>query len=341
MLDLSFQYPAWFLIFCALLGLGYALLLYFRDSTFREQAPRLHLVLGVLRFLTVTILSALLLSPILKNLVTETKKPIVVLAQDQSESVGTDFDGPALEQYKKQWQALRDGLGEQYEVHELAFGDNSREGVDFNFQDKVTNLSGMLRSVYDLYGGQNLGAVIVASDGVYNEGSNPAYSDAPLAAPVYTIALGDPTPKKDLLIKRVFTNKLAYLGDKFTMQIDLAATNCAGSQTVLTVSKVNGDQTRQIQSIPINVTGNDFFSTKEVQIEADQPGVVQYLVTVAKLPGEASTVNNSREVLIDVLDARQKILLLANSPHPDLTALRQTLEGNKNYQVSIAYANDP
>ena len=87
--------------------------------------------------------------------------------------------------------------------------------------------------------------------------------------------------------------------------------------------------------------GNDFFVTKEVQIEADQAGVVQYLVAVAKLPGEASTVNNSREVLIDVLDARQKILLLANSPHPDLTALRQTLEANKNYQVSIAFPNDP
>jgi len=341
MLDLSFQYPAWFLIFCALLGLGYALLLYFRDTTFREQAPRLHIALGILRWLVVTILSALLLSPILKNLITETKKPIVVLAQDQSESVGTDLQGPALEQYKQQWQALRDGLSQEYEVHELAFGDKAREGVDFTFQDKVTNFSEMLRSVYDRYGGQNLGAVVVASDGVYNEGSNPAYSDAPLASPVYTIALGDPTPKKDLLIKRVFTNKLAYLGDKFTMQIDVAATNYTGSQTVLTVSKVTGDQSRQIQSIPINVTGNDFFVTKEVQIEADQPGVVQYLVSVAKLPGEASTVNNSREVLIDVLDARQKILLLANSPHPDLTALRQTLEANKNYQVSIAYANDP
>lgn len=42
-----------------------------------------------------------------------------------------------------------------------------------------------------------------------------------------------------------------------------------------------------------------------------------------------------------MLDARQKILLLANSPHPDLTAIKTTLEINKNYQVSIAYINDP
>ncbi|MBP6826520.1 MAG: hypothetical protein KA165_08175 [Saprospiraceae bacterium] len=341
MLDLSFQYPAWFLIFCVLLGLGYALLLYYRDTTFRDQAPRLSRWLGVLRWLTVTILSALLLSPLLKSLLTETKKPIVVLAQDQSESVGSDLKDASLELYKKDWQTLRDGLSENYEVHELAFGDAVREGVDFGFADKVTNLSELLRGVYDLYGGQNLGAVVIASDGIYNEGSNPAYSDAQIAAPIYTVALGDTTPKKDLLIKRVFNNKIAYLGDKFTVQIDVAATNCGGQQTVLNISKVDGEQLRQIQSIPVTVSGNDFFTTREVTIEADQPGVAQYRISVAKLPGEASEANNRKDIFIDVLDARQKILLLANSPHPDITAIRQTLEINKNYQVSIAYINDP
>jgi len=341
MLDLSFQYPAWFLLLCVLLGLGYALLLYYRDTTFREQAPNLHRWLGLLRFLTVTILSALLLSPLLKSLLTETKKPVIVLAQDQSESAAADLQGAALETYKQNWQALREGLDENYEVHELSFGDQVREGVDFNFTDKVTNLSELLKGVYDLYGGQNLGAVVVASDGIYNEGSNPAYVDVAIAAPVYTVALGDTTPKKDLLVKRVFHNKIAYLGDKFTIQIDVAATNLAGRQTVLNVGQVVDNQVRNLQSIPVNIAGNDFFVTKEVQIEADKPGVAQYLITVAGLPGEASTVNNRKEIFVDVLDARQKILLLANSPHPDLTAIKTTLEINKNYQVSIAYINDP
>ena len=221
MLDLSFQYPAWFLLLCVLLGLGYAFLLYYRDTTFRDQAPRLHLWLGLLRFLTVTLLSALLLSPLLKSLLTETKKPVVVLAQDQSESAAADLQGEALETYKQNWQSLREGLAENYEVYELSFGDQVREGVDFSFTDKVTNLSELLKGVYDLYGGQNLGAVVVASDGIYNEGSNPAYADVAIAAPVYTVALGDTTPKKDLLVKRVFHNKIAYLGDKFTIQIPL------------------------------------------------------------------------------------------------------------------------
>jgi hypothetical protein len=340
MLDLSFQYPAPFLLLCALLGLGYAALLYYRDTTFREQNPRLSLWLGALRWLVVTLLSAMLLSPVLKSLLTETKKPVVVLAQDQSQSVGAALQGDARAQYQQQWQTLRSALGDDYEVHELSFGDEVREGVDFSFPDKVTNLSELMRSVYDLYGGQNLGAIVLSSDGIYNEGSNPAYTDAQLSAPVYTVALGDTTPKRDLLIKRVFHNKIAYLGDKFTIQIDVAATNAAGAGTALTVSKVDGDQVRALQTIPLSIGGNDFFTTREVEIEATQPGVAQYLISVGRIAGEASTANNAREIFVDVLDARQKILLLANAPHPDLSSLKQSLEANRNYQVFVAYIGE-
>ena len=341
MLDLSFQYPAWFLIFCVLLGLGYASFLYYRDTTFKEQAPRLHLGLGILRFLAVTILSALLLSPLLKSYFTETKKPIVVLAQDQSESSASDLKGEVLDKYKQDWTSLKEALSESYEVHEIAFGDQVREGVDFNFTDKVSNLSELMRGVYDLYGGQNFGALVLASDGIYNEGSNPAYSDAPLSAPVYTVAMGDTTPKRDLSLKRVFHNKIAYLGDRFTIQIDLAATNLAGQQSLITVSKSTDSGLKQLQSIPVSISGNDFFTTKEVVLDADQAGVVSYVISLAALPGEAGTSNNRREIFIDVLDARQKILLLANSPHPDLSALKTTLESNKNYQLFTHYINDP
>jgi hypothetical protein len=339
-MNLTFQYPAWFLLLCALLGLGYATLLYYRDQTFREQSDRLNTWLGILRWITVTLLSALLLSPLLKRVLTETKKPVVVLAQDLSESVAATLPGETLDQYKQNWQSLREALAQDYEVHEVGFGDEVREGVDFEFKDKVTNLSEVMQSVYDLYGTQNLGAIVLASDGIYNEGSNPAYSGAQISAPVYTVALGDTTLKKDLLIKRVFHNKIAYLGDKFTIQVDVAATNFAGAGTVLTVSKVDGNQVRQLQSIPVNVSGNDYFTTKEVQIEATAPGIAQYLVSLGRLNGESSTANNSREIFIDVLDARQKILLLAHSPHPDLSALRQMLDLNKNYQVSLAYAGE-
>ncbi len=339
--SLTFQYPAYFLILCAALGLAYAALLYWRDATFKEQAPRLNKILAFLRWLVVTVLAALLLSPLLKSLFVETKKPVVVLAIDESESVGQTLSGDGLEKFKAGWESAKSQLSENYEVHEMAFGDAAREGVNWQFSDKVTNISELMQSVYDQYSSQNLGAVVIASDGVFNEGSNPVYSSAQLAAPIYTVGLGDTTPRRDLIVKRVFHNKIAYLGDKFTVQVDVAATNAAGSQSVITVEKIGDDGSKKtVGSAPVAVAGNDFFTTKEFALEADRAGVARYLVTLAKVPGEASAVNNSKEIFIDVLDARQKILLLANAPHPDLAALKATLEQNKNYQVATAFIGD-
>ncbi len=340
MINLTFQYPAWFLILCVLLGAGYAAVLYFRDKTFQEQHKAIVWGMGALRFLAVTFISMLLLAPLLKSLITETKKPVVVLAQDESESVGASMNEAQKTAYRQRFEALANELSRNYEVQQFGFGSDSREGINFAFTDKVTNLSKLLRNIYDVYSNQNLGAIVLATDGIYNEGSNPVYLSNNLAVPIYSIALGDTTIRKDIILKRVFHNKIAYLGDKFTLQADVSAQNCQGSNTSLVVYKVEGNATRKLQQIPINIDRNDFFTTREILLDAAQTGVQRYRIVMESVKGEASTANNSKDIFIDVLDARQKILILANAPHPDLTAIRQSITTNKNYQVELALIND-
>ena len=338
--DLTFQYPSWYLLFCALLGIGYALLLYFRSAAFREKAGWIAPVLGVARALTVTVLAVLLLGPILRSLLTETQRPVVVLAQDVSESVVAELDSTARLNYLAQYRQLRDRLAERYDVRSYAFGETVRETDELTFADKATNTSDLLTQLYDGYSNQNLGAIILASDGIYNQGSNPVYAGTQLTAPIYTVALGDTVPRRDLILKRVFYNKIAYLGDRFSIQVDVAAQNAAGSSTSLRVRKVGASGAGQVlQSRNITIDRNDFFTTEELVLDADAPGVQRYRVSVTGIDGEETRVNNVQDIFVDVLDARQKILLLAHSPHPDLGALKQTIESNKNYEVTVGYAD--
>ncbi len=335
--NISFQYPAWYLIFCALLGLAVAVVLYYKDETFREQSRWLNWLLGSIRFLLVTLIAMLLLSPLLKSLVTEVKKPVIVLAQDQSESIMADLDTSQLDQYKAAFNQLASSLEEDYEVKTYAFGNDIREGVDFHFTDKVSNLSELLQYLYDLYSNQNLGAVVMATDGIYNEGINPIYTGAKLAAPIYTVALGDTIPKKDLVLKRVFHNKIAYLDDKFSIQIDVNAQNCANNNTTLNVSAIENGRVNTLERIPIAIDKNDFFTTKEVILDARKSGVQRYRISLNRISGEVTVANNSQDIFVDVLDARQKILILANAPHPDVTAIKQIIASNKNYEVTTRY----
>jgi hypothetical protein len=336
---LVFQYPTWYLIFCVLAGAVYAGILYYRDSTFKEIAPNLHYGLGVIRWLTASLLTFLLLTPLIRSLLTEVKKPVIVLAQDASESLSTVAKDSA--KYKMNWDALEKALGDQYEIRKYAFGDHVREGFDWKWKDKVTNVSDLLKNVYDLYAEQNLGAVVMATDGIYNEGSNPIYTGAKLNVPIYTVALGDTTPQKDVVIKRIFHNNIAYLGDKFSVQIDIAATNCVGANIPVTVGKVDGaGNVTNLQTFNANADKNNFFLTKEVILEATPAGVQRYRVATGQVAGEMTISNNTKDFFVEILDARTKILLLGNAPHPDLGAISEVLKDNKNYTVTTAYLND-
>ncbi len=341
MTNIAFQYPTWFVALCILAGIIYAVALYFRNTAFRDKSKWLNILLGIFRFLSVTTICLLLLSPLLKSFVTETKKPVVILAQDHSESIMTDMKKEDSTAYVQAIQNLESILGENYELQSFSFGEEVKEGMDFKFDDKSTNISELLTEIYDRFTGQNLGAVILSSDGIYNEGSNPIYTGAKLSAPVYAIAMGDTTPSRDLIVKRVFHNKIAYLGDKFTIQVDISARNCTASATNLIVSKVEGGKLRKLATENISINRNDFFTTKEIILDADAAGVQRYRISLTKVPGEATTINNTKDIFVDVLDARQKILILAHSPHPDISALKTSILKNKNYQVDVKYATNP
>ncbi len=315
--------------------------MYYRDTTFRERAGRLNWLLGIVRTLAVTFLSLLLLSPLLKSLVTETKKPIVVIAQDNSESILSAMNKEDSTRYRQQIEQLTSDLSEKYELKTYSFGDEVREGLEFSFTDKVSNTSELLNELYEMYSNQNLGAVILATDGIYNQGSNPVYASTKLSVPVYAVALGDTTLKRDISIKKIYHNRIAYLGDKFSIQVDVSARNCAGTRSKVKVYRINDDGSdTRLKEESFSIKTNDFFTTKEIILEADRSGVQRYRVSVSRVKDEVTGLNNRKDIFIDVLDARQKILLLAEAPHPDLSALRQTLEQNKNYEVSIAYAGN-
>ena len=335
MQPISFTYPIWYLLLCVLAGLAVTALLYFRSPM--EVPAQLRAGLAVLRFLGYTLLAALLLAPLLRYVATDRQEPIIVLAQDASESVGMETDTTA---YATEWNALREALSERYRVVSYVFGGSPREEDGLRFDEKQTNLEAVLTEVSDVYGTQNLGGVILATDGIYNEGSNPAYRDFALPAPVYTVGLGDTTRRRDLIVSRVFHNRIAYLDDQFSIQIDLRARNAAGENTVLTVSWVSDSGSATLHTEEIAVEGQDFFTTREVVLAADRPGVQRYRIAVRSIGDEVSTANNQRDIFIDVLDARQSILILAAAPHPDIGALRQSLLGGKNNAVEVAYGGD-
>ena len=113
--NLSFPYPTWYLLLCLLLGLVFAFVLYFKNKSFPERTSTLSWVLGLIRFLCIGAIAVLLLSPLLKSTLTETKKPVVVLAQDVSESILAEMSSEEKTKYQQDFSNLSTALKENYD----------------------------------------------------------------------------------------------------------------------------------------------------------------------------------------------------------------------------------
>jgi hypothetical protein len=323
-----------YFIGCLALGFLYAWLLYRSNKNLDKK---LKYGLTAVRIIAVAAIAWLLFAPLIKTLNYNLDKPVIIIGQDNSLSVGqvkaAGFDQKLYEQNLK---ALYDRLSDKYEVKAYNFGDSVGDGFNFENQGKLTDVSAFFQKIRDEYTNRNVGAIVLATDGIFNHGGNPLYSINQINSPVYTVALGDSIPKRDVLISNVNYNNIVYLDDDFTIEVQIQAFQSDRENTALTVSQ-NGAKVEQ-QSIAI--TGNSFIKTASVKLHASKIGVQKYTVQVGALSNEITTKNNSQTFYVEVIDGRQKVLVAAASPHPDLGVLKEAISLNKHYEGKLALADD-
>ena len=330
------DYPLWFSIFCVLLGAIYAFFLYRKEEKFNEIAPWLIKVMAGFRFLLVTLLAFLLLSPFVKTLFNRVEKPLIVIAQDNSSSILLNKDSAFYQhEYLDKLRVLKKSLAEKYEVKTYTFGERLTEGSAIDYAQKSTDLSNAFDEIGNKFYNRNVGALVLASDGIFNQGANPVFNSG-IQYPIYAVALGDTSIQKDIVLKEVVHNKLTFLGNQFPIEIAAEAFQCNNTKTKLTIRHKG----KSIFSKEYAVNSDQFLMNENVLFEAEEVGVQHYQIALSTIDGEVSKVNNVKDIYIEVLDGRQNILILANAPHPDVKALKMSIESNENYKVTNQLVKD-
>ena len=328
--DIITQQPAWTMIFCALAGVVYAYILYNKAKSLVDVSKSTHYVLAALRFALVTLVALFLLNPLIKTVSKTSQKPIIVVAVDNSESVLYNKDSAF---YKNDFQQnihqLTSDLSDKYEIRTLSFGDKINNDPVFDFKEKQTDISSLMDEAENQFSGRNVGAILIATDGIYNKGASPLYSEMSIKAPIYTIAMGDTTVKKDIGITRIDHNHYAYLGNKFPIEISISAKQLKGKSTTLTLNHKSETEATQT----IDFTNNNYNTTIHLQLDAEENGIQRYHLKLSSLSEESNIQNNEQDIFIQVLDGREKVLILASAPHPDIAALKETIENNQNYEA--------
>ncbi|MDB5006542.1 MAG: hypothetical protein JWP45_935 [Mucilaginibacter sp.] len=300
----------WWVPACVVLGLLYAWLLYRQPVALNKKFRYL---LFAIRALVVTIIALVLLSPLVKSVSYNPQKPLVLVLQDNSQSIkmfsassaearasnsskvspiGGDSEGAGASAFVNDLANLKKELGSDYDVQEFHFNRDLANGLSKDFNGKQTDVSKALHTLNDRFVNQNLGAIVLATDGLYNQGSDPQYEAKNFKTSIYTIALGDTVAKRDLLIGNVNYNKTAFLGNDFEVEVLAEAYQAKGETMRLSVT----EDGRQVATQNIQVTSNDFHKVVPVKLNADKKGTRKFTINIAPVKNELSTQNNSETI---------------------------------------------
>lgn len=294
-------------------------------------------LLALLRFFSFLLIGFLLLKPVVRTIKKDINKPIVFFIQDNSSSIQLASDSLLINNvYPQKVKELLKKLGKNYNVEKLSFGDTVSNNLSFTFNESTSDFSSVFSLFSTQYYNQNIGAIILATDGIYNQGTNPEILAQRINAPIYTIPLGDSVQPKDIRISKIKYNKKVFKGSNTPIYVSVMAKGLSNQTTVIRLIHNN----KVIESQLIAIDDKNYFTKVFFSINADKAGLQQYTIQIDAIEDESLTENNKALLLFEVEDKKKEILFLQNGWHPDAKAFNMALVNNPAYSMQVVNANE-
>ncbi|BDD08394.1 hypothetical protein FUAX_08260 [Fulvitalea axinellae] len=326
--QVQFGTTAWFAPLAFVAGALYAWILY--RKTMHWSAKANWLMAGC-RFFVVSLMVFLLMDPVMKQSVRYVEKPELIVAIDNSESVRNYADSATLSAKMKALSEWESRLSDDYDIHYRTLsGDGSKGKVDFD--KKETDLSSLFSGIDNDFEGNKIAGVVLLSDGIYNKGFNPVFRKSHY--PVHVVPVGDTIAKPDLRIRNLRHNKVAYEGNLFRITAEVEQDRLPGKRTEALV-RLGG---KVLARKALDLEGEGQFQEVHFDLSADSSGLRRYRVELRPVDGEFTLRNNTASAYVEVISGKRKVLVMAQSAHPDIKAIRSVIESNQNYETDLWFA---
>ena len=333
------EYSLWWglLIVAICFGLTYFFYFYKKDKTYTSLQ---RYVLSALRFVSLFLILFLFLSPVKKIKHFDVEKPIILYAQDNSSSIVNTKDSSFYKkEYLKKLQNVFSMIEkEDYNLIPVTFGsktniiDSRLSDNKVNYKDFATNFDNLYSFIAENYSSQNIATIAIASDGINTVGGDLLSYNNEFNCPIYTIAMGDNSIRKDIKIADVRYNKVVLLNNEYPLEITVSAYKAKNENASLFMEKA-GKRTL-IKNFKIE--DDDFAITIPYKSLAQQVGREKVSFIVSKIDKEYNVINNKKDIYIEVINSKKKILILASAPHPDISAFKSVIEANQNYECTFS-----
>ncbi len=304
---------------------------YFQYYFKAKSKSKLIKLLAFLRFLAIFGILVLLINPIISKKTFDTIKTPLVIAVDNSNSIA-DLKAAAVTKEMFEKISSNADLKEKFDVQTYRF-DSEFQAIDatdeIDFKGKQTNIDEVAKNVKSINKNLKFPTVLI-SDGNQTSGEDYVFGfDA--NNKVYPLIVGDTTTYRDLKVNQVNVNKYAFHKNKFPAEVFL---QYAGTKSVnATFSISQGSAVISKQNIVFSPSKKA--QVVSVLLPADKVGLQFFTAKISSSEIEKNTYNNSKKFAVEIIDQKTEIAIISSINHPDLGALKRSIETNAARKVTI------
>lgn len=324
---------AWYIIILAIL-IALIVTYFYYKRTVPELSKSRKALLFSLRTIALTLLVLIIFEPIFTTISGKFIQPKIAVLLDNSKSMSIDYQN---HNRKVIYQKALDELNlSKYadRIKTVAF-DKGFRMIDspafdsLTLSGNTTNIANVLKSLSTEFREENVRAVLLISDGVFNSGGNPIYEAETLGMPVYTLGIGDTIRPKDIAVKSIFLNPTIQLNTTHLINVGLSITGFDSGK--VTVEMFDNNIKFAVQTLSIDPRISDYSLTFEYT--GKQEGIRQIKATAKRIENEITYKNNELREFVKVTSEKKNIMVLAGAPSSDLSFILNILKKNDNINV--------
>lgn len=314
------------IILAAIAALSTVFFQYFHKN---PRKGNLKITLAGLRFLSLFCALLLLINPKFTRHDYFLEKANLIVLVDDSSSMKDASEENSVESQVQKILGNED-LKERFSIQKYAFGTAIQQADSLRFDKKNTDISNALSTVDEIYvNGTN--SVLLFTDGNQTLGKDYEYINLATDLSVNPVVIGDTTSYEDVSIGRVNVNTYAFLKNKFPIEATVLYKGSRSVSRTVTIS-LDGASVYK-ENIDLNKNRNS--QTINALLEAKSVGIKSIKIDVQPLENEKNVVNNSKESAIEVIDEKTNVAIVSDILHPDIGALKKSIEANEQRSVAI------
>ncbi len=211
---------------------------------------------------------------------------------------------------------------------------------EFPATGPATNLDRALRRAVESLGAAPIAGVVVVSDGAINQGASAEEigrfaGDRKLS--VHTVGVGDPATPRNVRVTEVLAPQSAFRQDPFTVTATLAAQGVENETIHVRLREKDTDEAgegRVVDTRTPTVGPGGVIDTVTFERRQQRVGRFIYTVEAASVEDESVVEDNVRQVTVNVMDTRTRVLLIAGGPSWDYRYVSTLLQRDDTIDLS-------